>query len=77
MHIMAFSCIVWTIISVELTLAWNNINGVYHIRSTGQLIPFTIGLARLLGLFYDLLLSLNDREICQTEAVSPLVVSTW
>ncbi len=74
---MTFSCVVWTIISVELTLAWNNINAVYDIRSTGQLIPFTIGLARLLGLFYDILLNLNERGTCQTGPVSPLIASTW
>ncbi|KAL8946064.1 MAG: hypothetical protein Q9222_007489 [Ikaeria aurantiellina] len=41
-----------TIVSVELTLRWNNITGVYNIRSTGQLIPFVISLIRLLGLSY-------------------------
>jgi len=33
-----------TIISVELTLAYNSISGVYTIESTGQLIPLIIGI---------------------------------
>lgn len=32
------------IVAVELTLAFNSITGVYTIKSTGQLIPFIVGL---------------------------------
>jgi len=35
--------IVWFILSIELTIRWNNIQGVNTIDSTGQLIPFIIG----------------------------------
>ncbi|KAI0098574.1 hypothetical protein F4776DRAFT_527816 [Hypoxylon sp. NC0597] len=35
--------IAWFILSVELTIKWNNINGVNSIDSAGQLIPFVIG----------------------------------
>ncbi|KAI1457844.1 hypothetical protein F4805DRAFT_467128 [Annulohypoxylon moriforme] len=35
--------ILWFILSIELTLSWNNIRGVYTIDSAGQLIPFVIG----------------------------------
>lgn len=38
-------CIIFTIISVELTLIWNNIRGIYDVRSTGQLIPFIVSRA--------------------------------
>ncbi|KAK2774056.1 hypothetical protein CKAH01_13279 [Colletotrichum kahawae] len=35
--------IVYFILSVELTLMWNEVQGVNILRSTGQLIPFIIG----------------------------------
>jgi len=35
--------IVWFIVSVEMTIRSNNIQGVHTIDSTGQLIPFVIG----------------------------------
>ncbi|KAK4140163.1 uncharacterized protein C8A04DRAFT_40107 [Dichotomopilus funicola] len=35
--------IVWFITSIETTILWNNIQGVHTIDSTGQLIPFIIG----------------------------------
>ena len=39
--------VVWTIITIELTLKFNNVNGVYEIGSTGQLIPFIIGIVSM------------------------------
>ena len=35
--------IIWTILSIELTLVFNSVTSVYSIDSTGQLIPFIIG----------------------------------
>jgi hypothetical protein len=34
---------VWFVLSIELTLYWNDVQGVNTIQSTGQLIPFIIG----------------------------------
>ncbi|MCJ1395507.1 hypothetical protein MMC18_008393 [Xylographa bjoerkii] len=48
------SIVVWTIIAIELTLVFNSVSGVYNIESTGQLIPFIIGifsLGKTLNLF--------------------------
>ena len=42
-NIYTFLSIVWFIISIELTIRWNNIQGIDAIDSTGQLIPFIIG----------------------------------
>lgn len=39
--------IVYSILAVELTLAWNHVRGVYDVSSTGQLIPLFIGLVGL------------------------------
>ncbi|KAF2432371.1 hypothetical protein EJ08DRAFT_130734 [Tothia fuscella] len=47
-------CIVWTIISVELTLYWNGITDVYTLNSTGQLIPFIIGAVGFVRLLHGL-----------------------
>ncbi|KAI0384819.1 hypothetical protein F5Y04DRAFT_221738 [Hypomontagnella monticulosa] len=38
-----FLSITWFILSIEFTLAWNNIQGINGIDSTGQLVPFVIG----------------------------------
>lgn len=46
--------IVLMIIAIELTLAFNSISGVYEIKSTGQLIPFIIGVCGLWSTINDL-----------------------
>ncbi|KAL2428462.1 hypothetical protein ABEF91_008638 [Exophiala dermatitidis] len=51
LHIVMFTwssaVIVYSILAVELTLAWNHVRGVYDVSSTGQLIPLFIGLVGL------------------------------
>ena len=42
-HAFTVVTIVWFVLSIELTLNWNGITGVYTLSSTGQLIPFVIG----------------------------------
>lgn len=44
---------VYSITAIELTLRWNKIDGVYDVRSTGQLIPLIIGLTGMVKLFVD------------------------
>ena len=39
--------IVWLVITIELTLSFNQASGVYDIDSTGQLIPFVIGIVSM------------------------------
>lgn len=46
--------LLWAIAAVELSLYWNQITGVYAINSTGQLIPFIIGIVGLLRLFHGI-----------------------
>jgi hypothetical protein len=43
-----YTVIIITALSVELTLSWNGATGLYVIGSTGQLIPFVVGLLGLL-----------------------------
>lgn len=40
--------LLWTILTVELSLSWSQVYGVYEIASTSQLIPLVIGLSGLL-----------------------------
>ena len=40
------------IIAVELVISWNNIQGVNTILSTGQLIPFVIGIGGLVKICF-------------------------
>lgn len=40
---MVLLSIVWFIMSIELTIRWNGVQGVDTIQTTGQLIPFIIG----------------------------------
>lgn len=52
----AVGIVIWSIITVELTLLYNSISGIYTIRSTGQLIPFIIGVAGLGKTMHELLI---------------------
>ncbi|KAF9871306.1 hypothetical protein CkaCkLH20_11227 [Colletotrichum karsti] len=42
-NVLVFLSILWFILSIELTLGWNNVQDVNEIKTTGQLIPFIIG----------------------------------
>ena len=44
---------IYTVLAVELTIAWTAIDGVYTIQTTGQLIPFIIGLMGLFKALHD------------------------
>jgi hypothetical protein len=44
-----------SILAIELTLLWNNIEEVYSISSTGQLIAFVVGLGPLITTIYEVL----------------------
>ena len=42
------SIISWSLVVVELGLVWNSVSRIYAVSSTGQVIPFLIGLLGLL-----------------------------
>ena len=46
--------ILYSIISIELTLVWNNISGVYDVNSTGQVIPIVAGSGTLTGVLWKM-----------------------
>ena len=39
--------IIWIVITIELTLKFNHLNDIYDLNSTGQLIPFIIGIVSM------------------------------
>jgi hypothetical protein len=55
-HAWTGACIIWFILCVELTIKWNNISGVDTIRTTGQLIPFIIGIVTSLRAAHQIIL---------------------
>ena len=54
--------IIWSIAAIEFTLVWNNMQDIYNVSSTGQLIPFIVGLAGLLKTLFSLLLIVWNKE---------------
>jgi hypothetical protein len=42
----------WSILTVELTLAWNSVTGVYNVQSTGQIIALVVGLGILVKVLW-------------------------
>jgi len=51
-----------TIIAAELTIHWNEINDVQSINSTGQTIPFLLGLGVVLRISYLCLRGSSDKD---------------
>ena len=49
-----------SVLSTELTLAWNSTAGVYSLSSIGQLIPFIIDLLGLLRAIHLMFLDFMD-----------------
>jgi hypothetical protein len=47
---------IYSVIAIELTLLWNSVRDVYTIKTTGQLLPFVIGLVALAKCLYKSIL---------------------
>ena len=56
-----YSVIIWVTLATEMTLAWNNVSGVYILSSTGQLIPFVVGVLSLLRILHFIIVQISDR----------------
>ncbi len=59
----------WFVLAAELSLRWNSLTGIYDIGSTGQLIPFIIGLLGLLRVIHITIRS-TDEEVSAPSEVS-------
>ena len=73
LSIMASSLsILWFVLAVELSLSWNSVRGIYDIGSTGQLIPFIIGLLGLLRVLHIIIRSTDDEVSAPSDVWSRL-----
>ena len=59
--------IVWTALAIELTLAWNSVSGIYVLGSTGQLIPFVVGVLGLLRNVHLIAVKLSEKAHTKKE----------
>lgn len=63
-HVLVAVIIICLIVFIEKTIEQNHIRGAYTIRSTGQLIPFIIGVVSMLAIVKDILLEwLHDVSV--------------
>lgn len=60
----AFIYSAYAVIAIELMIIWNGIDDVYDIRSTGQLIPFVIGVVGLFKALHDVHFEFKVRLLC-------------
>jgi hypothetical protein len=70
-------CVVWSILSVELTTKWNNITEVHTIQSVGQLIPFVISIVGLLKLLRDISVQGTQLWIYEVVLVRYVLLNTY
>lgn len=56
-----YMAIMWAALAIELTLAWNNVTGIYVLGSTGQLIPFVVGMLGLLRNVHLIAVKLSEK----------------
>ena len=67
--------LIWSVLGIELTLYWNSISGVYTIKSTGQLIPFVIGLTGLLKIGWNAVEEVSLIFLLDVKESNPLTSS--
>lgn len=67
--IMIIPSLVSMIINMELAIKWNHIQNVNTLESTGQTIPFIVGLVSFLDVVVGLLIPKNREKPCSEEAI--------
>ncbi|GAP84267.1 hypothetical protein SAMD00023353_0700700 [Rosellinia necatrix] len=77
--ILVSACIFSTmVVGIELAVFWNGLRGIYIINSTGQLIPFVIGVLALVRIVYKYIWA--SKEEADGRAIpfvsSPFAIST-
>jgi hypothetical protein len=63
---------IWFILAIELELRWNKVEGVNEIKTTGQIIPFVIGVLSI----SQMLLKLLDPAARQSRSESHNLVTS-
>ncbi|ETS78445.1 hypothetical protein PFICI_10507 [Pestalotiopsis fici W106-1] len=61
-HAWIVGATIWFIVSVELNIRWNKITGVHTIESTGQLIPFVVGVASFIRAKHKLIVLIIKKQ---------------
>ena len=56
-----YTVIMWVCLAIELTLGWNAVTGVYVLGSTGQLIPFVVGVLGLVRNLHLIAVKLSEK----------------
>lgn len=63
--------LIYSILAIELLIRFNSITGVYDLGTTGQIIPFVIGLATLwktaIAIFEKFLLPVKEEDETEGE----------
>jgi hypothetical protein len=62
-----YTVTLWACLAIELTLGWNAVKGVYVPSSTGQLIPFVVGLLGLVRNLHLIAVKLSERAHASNE----------
>lgn len=60
-HLIIILMIAYFILSIELTIIWNGITEVHDIKSTGQLIPFVIGVMSSIRAIQEVVLGILSK----------------
>jgi len=60
-HLLVFLVTVYFILSIELTISWNDISGVHTVASTGQLIPLIIGITSSVRAIQEVILGIVQK----------------
>lgn len=70
LFVVNISCLAWAVIAIEITLHWNSVSGIYDIATTGQLIPFIIGIVSILRFFLALTVQSTTQYVTNILLVS-------
>lgn len=62
-----YAVFVYSIVSIELLIRYNDITGVYTLLSTGQIIPFVIGIAGLWKVIWQIITTRVQNELAGSQ----------
>ena len=74
---LGYGVIIWSSISIELTIAWNEISGVYILGSTGQLIPFVVGVLGLVRNLHLIAMKMSETAARRAEEKERDIKIAW
>lgn len=72
-----YAVVVWSSISIELTISWNQISGVYILGSTGQLIPFVVGVLGLVRNLHLIAVKVSETAANRADEKERDIIIAW